>query len=226
VSGHGAGRLFAGTSGFSYPTWRGGFYPADARPGEFLRLYAERLPSVELIATYRRLPTKEQVRRWADQTPPGFRFAPKLNGQISHGGKLGLMETFNELMRELGDRLGPIRIQIVRRRDDDFLERLLSALDPELSYALDLEHETWRSPEVDAMVAAAGVARVGELEGGVDFRYVRFREPPYEETALAEWARRLGPLLDDGVDVYCYFRHEDDPRGAQYALRLLELAGS
>ena len=220
------GRLYAGTSGFSYPTWRGGFYPAGARPEEFLRLYAEHLPSVELIATYRRMPSKEQVRRWAAQTPPGFRFAPKLNGQISHGGKLGLMQPFGELMREFGDRLGPIRIQIVRRRDDDFLRRLLDALDPTLRYALDLEHETWGSPEVDAATAAAAVARVGELDGVAPFRYVRFREPPYDEKALAGWADRLRPLLADGIDVYCFFRHEDDPRGAHYAERLLGLVGT
>jgi uncharacterized protein YecE (DUF72 family) len=219
------GTLFAGTSGFSYPSWRGGFYPADARPDEFLRLYAERLPAVELIATYRRLPTKEQVRRWAAQTPQGFRFAPKLNGQISHGGKLGLMPAFSELMREFGGRLGPIRIQIVRRRDDQFLERLLDSLDPSLQYALDLEHESWRSPDVGAAAAPADVALVGELERGASFRYVRFREPPYDEAALAACAARLRPLLDSGIDAYCFFRHEDDPRGTSYARQLLELAG-
>jgi uncharacterized protein YecE (DUF72 family) len=220
------GTLYAGTSGFSYPTWRDGFYPADARPAEFLRLYAERLPSVELIATYRRMPTKEQVRRWVAQTPTGFRFAPKLNGQISHGGKLGLMPAFSGLMREFGDRLGPIRIQVVRRRDDEFLGRFLASLDPELQYALDLEHETWRSREVGAAVASAGVAQVGELGDATPFRYLRFRDPPYDEAALATWAERLHPVLESGIDVYAYFRHEDDPRGASYARRLLELTDS
>ena len=93
-----SGTLYAGTSGFSYPSWRGGFYPAGTSQQDFLKTYAERLPSVELIATYRRLPPKEQVRRWAEQTPDGFLFAPKLNGQISHGGKLGLMPAFSALV--------------------------------------------------------------------------------------------------------------------------------
>jgi uncharacterized protein YecE (DUF72 family) len=220
-----SGTLYAGTSGFSYPSWRGGFYPAGTRQQDFLRTYAEHLPSVELIATYRRLPPKEQVRRWAEQTPDGFLFAPKLNGQISHGGKLGLMPAFSALMHEFGDRLGPIRIQIIRRRDDDFLRSLLDSLDPELRYALDLEHETWQAGEVDDAVAAAGVARVGELGGSAPFRYLRLREPPYDEAELSDVADRVRPLLADGIDVFCYLRHEDDPRGAHYALRLLELVG-
>jgi uncharacterized protein YecE (DUF72 family) len=217
-------QLYAGTSGFSYPSWRGGFYPAGARQQDFLRLYAERLPSVELIATFRRMPSEEQVRRWAAQTPPGFRFAPKLTGSISHGGKLGLMSTFCERVRAFGERLGPIRIQIIRRRDDGFLRLLLDSLDPALRFAVDLEHESWAVGEVDEELAVAGVARVGLLEGVAPFRYLRLREPPYDEAALEGWAGRLRPLLGGGIDVYCYFRHEDDPRGAHYALRLLELA--
>jgi uncharacterized protein YecE (DUF72 family) len=220
-----SGRLYAGTSGFSYPSWRGGFYPAGTSQQDFLKTYAVRLPSVELIATYRRMPSADQVRRWATQTPAGFLFAPKLNGQISHGGKLGLMPAFSALMRVFGDRLGPIRIQIVRRRDDEFLRRLLDSLDPELRYALDLEHESWRAVEVDEAVAAAGAARVGALEGSTPFRYLRLREPPYDDAKLSDVADCVRPLLADGIDVFCYLRHEDDPRGAHYALRLLELVG-
>src|SRR5918995_3746575 len=68
------GRLYPGSSGFSYPSWRGGFYPADARPDEFLGFYGTRLPSVELNTTFYRLPAEEQFDRWAGGTPPGFRF--------------------------------------------------------------------------------------------------------------------------------------------------------
>ena len=217
------GRLYAGTSGFSYPTWRGDFYPAAAKPADFLRHYAERLPSVELIATFRRMPSEEQVLSWAAQTPPGFRFAPKLTGNISHGGKLALLPTFCERIRAFGERLGPIRIQIIRRRDDGFLRQLLDMLDPALGFVIDLEHDSWQAAEVDEALAAASVARVGSLECSVAFRYLRLREPPYDEEALAGWAERLSPLLASGIDVYCYFKHEDDPRGALYAERLLRL---
>ena len=54
------------------------------------------------------------------------------------------------------------------------------------------------------------------------FRYLRLREPPYSDQALREWAERLRPLLDGGVDVYTYFKHEDEPTAPAYAARLLE----
>jgi uncharacterized protein YecE (DUF72 family) len=66
---------------------------------------------------------------------------------------------------------------------------------------------------------------VNSLESDAPFRYLRLREPPYDEAALASWADRLRPLLDDGVRVYCYFKHEDEPTGPRYAERLRELVG-
>ena len=68
--------LYVGTSGWSYPSWKPGFYPAGAKPQDFLRLYAERFPTVELNTTGYRLPAEEQFERWAEQTPPGFRSPP------------------------------------------------------------------------------------------------------------------------------------------------------
>jgi len=102
-----------------------------------------------------------------------------------------------------------------RKRDDGFLMLLKDSLDPDLEVAFDFRHESWAGAEVPV--------RVNSLEADAPFRYLRLREPPYDEAALAGWATRLGPLLDEGVRVYCYFKHEDDPRGALYAHRLLEL---
>jgi uncharacterized protein YecE (DUF72 family) len=58
-----------GTSGWSYPTWRPGFYPAGLDPAQFLGFYAARLPTVELNTTEYRLPAEDQFRRWAEQAP-------------------------------------------------------------------------------------------------------------------------------------------------------------
>ena len=208
---------YVGTAGFSYATWRGGFYPRDARPEEFLFHYAARLPSVELNTVFYRLPAEEQFRRWAAATSPDFRFAVKMNRRISHFGRLEHVGTFCEAVRALGERLGPIRIQLPanRERDDGMLTLLLGSLDPELEYAWELEHPSWDDVE--------GLVRVNELDAPGPFRYFRLREPPYDNQALSAWADRLRPLLDDGVRVYLYFKHEDDPRGALYAERLLAL---
>jgi uncharacterized protein YecE (DUF72 family) len=209
--------LYVGTSGFSYPPWRGAFYPADSKPAEFLRFYSERLPSVELNTSFYQLPAEDQFRRWAEQTPPGFRFAVKMSRRITHFGRLELVGTFCEQVRALGDRLGPILIQFppTRPRDDGMLHLLQESLDPELSYAFEFRNETW--DEVDVPV------RVNSLEGDAPFRYLRLREPPYDEEALAGWAGRLRPLLDEGIEIYCYFKHEDAPTAPSYAVRLLEL---
>jgi len=80
-------------------------------------------------------------------------------------------------------------------------------------------------PDVTAMLDERGVARVDALESSAAFRYLRFREPPYDEDALAGLAGTIRPLLDAGADVYGYFRHEDEPTAPLYAERLRELLG-
>jgi uncharacterized protein YecE (DUF72 family) len=215
--------LYVGTSGFSYGSWRGGFYPVDARPRDFLRFYAERLPSVELNATFYQLPSEEQLVRWAQQTPPSFRFAVKMSRRITHFGRLESIPTFCQRVRALGDKLGPILVQFPpgRTHDDGFLRLFLELLDPDLDYAFEFRHPSW---DVDDLLAAEGVARVGSLAGGARFRYLRLREPPYTAAGLAAWAATLRPLLCAGIDVYAYFKHEDEPLAPGYAAALRALA--
>jgi uncharacterized protein YecE (DUF72 family) len=218
-----SGTLYAGSSGFSYPSWRGGFYPRDARPDELLARYAERLNSVELHGAFRRLPAAEQFRRWGGQTPASFRFAVKMSWRISHGGDVSLVPTFCERVRALGDRLGPVYVKLERARDDGFLTLLLDSLDPAFRYAVALDHPSWEGSAADDALDAAGVARIGRLDGTAPFRYLRLRDTPYDDTQLAAWAERLRPVLAGGIDVFCYFRHEDEPHAPLAAERLLRL---
>ncbi len=218
-----AGRLFVGTSGFSYPTWRGAFYPERMRPDDFLAFYATRFPSVELNTTFRKLPSEAQFETWAAATPPEFRFSVKMTQRITHFGRLEGIGTFCEHARALGPKLGPILVQFppTRPRDDGLLELFLGSVDPELAYAFEFRHESWDG--VDDVLADAGAARVGALDGAAPFRYLRLREPPYDEAALTMWAERLRPVLAGGADVYCYFKHEDEPTAPAYAARLAAL---
>ena len=214
--------LHVGTSGFSYPSWRGGFYPADAKPRDFLRFYAERLPSVELNTSFYQLPSEEHLARWAAQTPAGFRFAIKMTRRITHFGRLEWIPDFCERVKTLGDRLGPVLVQFPpnRPRDDGFLALVLELLDPELDYAFEFRHPSW---EVDDVLDEVGAARVGSLAAAAPFRYLRLREPPYGERELAAWADRIRPLVESGIAVHAYFKHEDEPSAPAYAQRLLEL---
>jgi uncharacterized protein YecE (DUF72 family) len=217
--------LYVGTSGFSYPSWRGGFYPADARPDEFLRHYSERLPTVELNSTFYRLPAEEQFARWAAETPPGFRFAVTMSRRVTARGRVEGVDTFAAGARLLGDHLGPIRIKVPQARDDGFLVLLLGSLERDLRYALDFRHPSWQEAAVDALLDEYGVARVGAREGAAPFRYLRFRKPPYDEEGLHLLAQDVSALLAGGVEVWAYFRHEDEPTAPEYARRLLELVG-
>lgn len=220
------GRLYAGVSGFSYPTWRGGFYPAAARPADFLRLYAERLPALELNATGRRLPTEAQLVRWAEQTPPAFRFAVKLTGWVV--ARPEAAPGFCRAVRALGERLGPILVQLppLGRHDEGLLARLVERLDPALAYAFERKDDAWDVEAVRAAARGLDAVVVNRLDEDATFRYLRLREPPYDDSALDAIAGDVRPLLADGVDVHAHFRHEDEPTGPAYALALLaRLAG-
>ena len=126
--------------------------------------------------------------------------------------RLDRVATFVERVQALGDRLGPIRITVQSARDDGLLAFLLGSLDPALPVAFDFRHPSWDGVDVPT--------RVDALDGDAPFRYLRYREPPYEEGFFASEARRLRRVLDEGVDVYAYFRHEDEPTAPAYADRL------
>jgi uncharacterized protein YecE (DUF72 family) len=202
-----------GTSGWAYPSWKPGFYPPGTDASGFLAFYAGRFSTVELNTTGYRLPADEQFRRWAGQVPEGFTFAPKLPGNRPQ-----IVGEFSSRARLLGDRLGPVRVQLISARDDGMVELLLGSLDPELRLAFDLGHPSWDG--IEPRLAEAGAVRVNDLETDAPFRYVRFRDPPYTDEELREWADRLRVQT---VPVYAYFRHEESPTAPTYAARLLEL---
>jgi uncharacterized protein YecE (DUF72 family) len=206
---------YVGTSGWSYPTWRPGFYPAGTKPEDFLRHYAGRFATVELNTTGYRLPREELFERWAEQTPPGFVFAPKLNAHAR-----AAFGAFAQRVGLLGERLGPIRAVVNSARDEGLLALVLGSFDASAPLALDLRHESWDGIEREL---PRNAVRVNALEADAPFRYLRLREPPYSDAELRDWAERLRPLLDDGIRVYCYFKHEDEPTAPTYAERLLAL---
>jgi uncharacterized protein YecE (DUF72 family) len=205
--------LHVGTSGWSYPSWKPEFYPAGTDAKQFLGYYASRFSTVELNTTGYRLPAEEQFHRWAEQTPAGFTFAPKLPGNRPR-----MVAEFSDRVRHLGDRLGPVRVQLISARDEGMLELLLGSLDPALRLAFDLADPSWDG--IEPRLAEAGAVRVNDLETDAPFRYVRFRDPPYPDDELAAWAERLRGV---GEPVYAYFRHEEEPTAPHYALRLTQL---
>jgi uncharacterized protein YecE (DUF72 family) len=202
-----------GTSGWSYPSWKPDFYPAGTDSKQFLHFYSEQFSTVELNTTGYRLPAEEQFRKWADQTPTGFTFAPKLPGNRPR-----IVAEFASRVRLLGERLGPTRVQLISARDEGMIELILGSLDPDFRVAFDLEHESWEG--VEPKLSGAGAVRVNDLDTDAPFRYVRLREPPYTDEELQQWAERLRAVEEP---TFVYVRHEDEPTAPRYAKRLLEL---
>lgn len=240
------GALRVGTCGWSYPEWRGGFYPRELRAADYLGHYAGRFDTVEIDNTFYRLPRPAAVAVWRETVPPGFLFALKAHRFITHMKKLkdpaeGL-GNFLPLVEPLGDRLGPILFQLPPRwgRDDTRLEGLLEALPPGRRFAVEFRDDSWLVPPVTALLERHGVAfcqsDIPKPPADIvtaGFVMLRLHGPDpakpyrgsYGETRLAAWLERIERWRAAGREVFCYFdntMHGDAPRDA---LRLLELAG-
>jgi uncharacterized protein YecE (DUF72 family) len=189
-----------GTSGWSYPSWRPGFYPEALQPAEFLGFYAQRFDTVELNSTGYRLPSADQFRRWADAVPDGFEFSVKLPLT-----RLDRVTTFLERVLALGDRLGPVRILYEGPRDGGTLSFVQGSVPEEVRIAWDFRDESW--------AGVPGLVRVNDPDAA-PFTYLRLREPPYSDDDL----QALAATIRD--PAYVYVRHEDEPTAPQTAERL------
>src|ERR1700691_3567719 len=140
--------LYAGTSGFSYPAWKPGFYPAKLPAKQFLKHYAERLNCVEINYTFRRLPSASTLANWVAATPAGFVFAVKANQRITHILRLKNAVESTELFLKMIDplriarRLGPILFQLppALKCDVPLLHDYLELLPVDLRYAFEFRH--------------------------------------------------------------------------------------
>lgn len=228
---------YVGTSGFSYPGWKGIFYPAKLPTKNMLAYYAERLPSVELNSTFYRLPAAATVAGWRAAAPESFRFAVKAPRRITHQAKLiGAEEAlsgFVDLLAGFEVTLGPVLFQLppTFAADQARLRDFVQALPPGLMAAFEFRHVSWFSDETLQTLESASCALVGgdpdrgelelPLERTAPFAYLRLRLPEYGARELESWAARISAL---GVDTcFAYFKHETGaPALARQLLGLLE----
>lgn len=238
------GRLFLGTSGFAYPEWKGVLYPPDIRSDAMLRHYATRLGSLEINYTYRRDPSEKMLAKWAADTPEDFAFSLKAHRRITDQWRKDPsvaepLARFLEMVSPLEPRVGPVFIQGPHnlKMAAGMLEAFLPLLPAGRRFAFDFRHPSWRDDAVKDAVAAHGAAWcVADTDDhdapfertAPNFAYVRLRKSSYDDATLGRWAKDIGAALEDGTDVYCYFKHEDGDggRGAALALRFLELLAS
>jgi len=214
------GTLYAGTSGFSYPAWRGVFYPERLAAARMLGFYAGRLNGVELNGSFYRTPPQETLANWAAGVPEGFRFCMKAQRALTYSGPTfpwqDVARDVGERLGVLGERLGPVLLQFPpgRQRDPAALDRLLGGLG--LRAAVEFRNESWFAEDVYAVLRSHGAALVVtdqdkwpmaprvEVSG---LAYYRLRRD-YDAAALDGWRRELRAEAAAREEVHVYFRHE------------------
>jgi uncharacterized protein YecE (DUF72 family) len=229
--------VYAGTSGWAYPSWRPAFYPAGLGSAKFLAYYSTRLNSVEVNYTFRSLPTRDLLQDWIRATPPHFIFAVKAPQQITHfkrlRGATGATSKFIACLKPLrkARKLGPVLFQLPPnfKCDLPLLAKFLPGISRQLRAAFEFRHPSWFTEEVFATLSKANVALcLAESEKletpnvqTADFSYLRLRKDKYSPSARKQLAAKVSRLARRG-DVFIYFKHEGTPEGALYAERLLK----
>jgi len=230
-------QLFAGTSGWAYPSWKPDFYPQKLAQRKFLNFYATQLNAVEVNFTFRQLVKESTLQNWLAETPPEFRFTVKAHQVITHIKRLKGTEDF--LPRFLGTieplasagRLAPVLFQLPPnlKVDQELLAAFLTALPRRLRSAFEFRHDSWFAEETYANLRQQNAALcVAETEERTtpdvvtaDFAYYRFRKPTYTAEERQSMVGRMQQHLAENRDVFAYFKHEETPEGAMYARELL-----
>jgi uncharacterized protein YecE (DUF72 family) len=231
--------VYTGTSGFAYPTWKPGFYPADVPAKRFLQHYATRLTSTEINYTYRRLPAKKSLEEWVAATPSGFLFSLKAHMKLTHILRLRDCESFLAVFLDAIDplrvvgRLGPVLFGLPpsMKADVELLRTFLAQLPSDQRFAFEFRHPSWFQDPVYNALAERGICLcLAESERltvpevlTAPFVYFRLRLPEYSPEELSATADRIRGLNAEGRDVFLYFKHEDSPAGALYAEQILRM---
>ncbi len=224
--------LHVGTSGYSYPEWKGSFYPTDLPGAKMLRFYGERFDTVEINYTFKGMPQASVLEKWADAVPASFQFALKAPKLITHQQKLQVADdSVSELFVVAGvlkKRLGPLLFQLPATfpRDLSRLRDFLALLPSGCRVAFEFRHASWLDDAVFGLLRDHGAALcIAEAEDGLDipfvattdWGYVRLRRPDYSPRELSAWVRRIRE--QDWRDVFVFFKHEDQGKGPQLAKR-------
>jgi len=226
---------FVGTSGFSYPEWKGVFYPEDLPSRKYLAFYASRFRTTEINNTFYRLPTTRLTEGWAGEVPDSFSFTLKLSRRITHQKKLRdvdeEMQTFLKAASALKKKMGPILVQLppFLKKDTPALQMFVQKYAGQAMLAFEFRHSSWFEEETYRLLGDSGSA-LAVVEGESEdlppvrevtgrFLYMRLRKSEYAGSELQEWAKWIRAQK---LPVYCYLKHEQKaPLLAQQLLDLL-----
>ena len=210
------------------------------RPSTFLNFYAQRFCSVEVNASFYKLPLASTLEKWREATPSDFVFAVKASRYLTHRKKLRDPEKsgslFFEVIRVLGRKLGPVLIQLPPRWQVNLerLEAFLEVVSKRYCLAFEFRDQSWLEAPVYEILKRHGAALcIYDFDGSqspvqvtTSFVYVRLHGPggkyrgQYNTRILEVWARRLRGWREEGLESYCYFDNDESGFAFKNALRL------
>ena len=240
-----ASGFHVGCSGWVYRHWKGGFYPVELPQKRWFEHYASDFDTVEINASFYRVPLVSTFNGWREKAPPGFRYAVKANRFLTHMKKLLDCETplaeFIDLARRLGPTLGPILYQLPPslHKDPGRLETFLKRLPSDLEHVVEFRHNSWYDEDVRALLDVHGAGFVThDLVGLVSPRwasgrtaYVRFHgtggkyHGRYSDEAMGEWADWLVEQRAAGRSAWAYFNNDIGGDAIEDARTLKRLIG-
>ncbi len=222
-------KVHVGTSGYSFPEWKGPFYPKALPAAEMLPYYAARFPTVEINNTFYRLPKESVVTDWAAAVPEGFTFSIKASQRITHHARLKdadeLMSYLLRVCTALGDKRGPTLFQLPpnMKLDLDRLTGFLPLIPKRWMAAIEFRHASWFAEEVYTLLRQHEVALVSAesedndatISATAPFGYLRLHKPAYTAGELDQWAERIA--AQPWTEAWVYFKHDTDTAGPELA---------
>jgi uncharacterized protein YecE (DUF72 family) len=233
-----------GTSGWTYPHWKGPFYPEKQAKSKWLEYYAEHFDTVELNATFYRLPKIETFEKWRQRTPASFLWSLKASRYLTHVRRLKDPEEplnrFYDAVKGLGTKLGPILFQLPPglNFDPDLLQNFIEHLDTSRSHAIEVRHASWLNDIFFHSLETHNIAFcISDTAGRypysetvtADFVYIRLHGSKilyrslYTEEELALWVEKIKGWKRK---TFVYFDNDFEGYAVHNARRLKELFSS
>lgn len=242
---------FLGTIGFSYPEWKGSFYPSGLPANQFLSYYAKIFNAVEINTTFYGPQSRAQIQRWSANTPENFRFCLKAPRLVTHDQRLvnssAEMRAFVDSAVDLGEKFGVVLIQLppsFKIDERPSLEVFLQTLPPGPRFAIEFRHVSWHIPETAALLREYRVCWVAndyedlpvEIVSTTDFLYIRWiarhnviPHPGHEVVdrtdRLQGWLDRINLNLEGVQTIYGFFDNDFAGHAPASCNRLKSLAG-
>lgn len=237
-------RIYIGTSGWVYKEWANDFY-RGLKPREHFAYYTTQFPTVEINATFYRLPELTMVHGWRKKAPPHFIYAVKGSRFITHLKRLNDLgygvTRFLRRIAPLEEKTGPMLWQLPPNFKPDLprLEKFLQRLPKKYSHAVEFRHPAWFNDETFELLARLGAASVSmsslrmpmNFRVTADFVYIRFHGlaggPHHDYTAeeLKPWAAHIREQAATGKKVFAYFNNDLNVHAPKNATLLMELCG-